>query len=106
MLLRRCGACDTANCAALAGTKLFRPFELCRLCADEPRLTVDMPRSARLLPDDDRWKTGCAGRGGASDAREPDMDRTWLAVYGATWLIPEMELERFKTDAGCGMPLL
>lgn len=84
MLLRRWGAWDTASCAAPAGTKLFLPFELCRLCDDELRLTVDMPRSARLLPDDVRWNTGWAGRGGASDARDPDIDRAWLAVYGAT----------------------
>ena len=106
MLLRRCAACDTASCAALPGTKLFLALEVCRLCEDELRLTVDAPRSAKLPPEEVLWNTGCAGRGGASDAREPDIDRAWLAVYGATWLMPEIEFERFSADAGCGMPVL
>lgn len=37
--------------------------------------------SARLVPDEERWKSGCEG--GAKDILDPDTDRTWLAVNGA-----------------------
>jgi hypothetical protein len=32
------------------------------MLVDEERLTVESPISAKLLPDEDRWKTGCCGR--------------------------------------------
>jgi hypothetical protein len=60
--------------------------------------------SARFVPEEDRWNSGWLGRGGASDARDPEIERTWLAVNGALFtLTPEMELDRFIADAGCGI---
>lgn len=61
-----------------------------------------MPISAKFVPEDDRWNSGWLGRGGASDARDPDIDRTWLVVKGAL-LTPEIEFDRFIADAGCGI---
>lgn len=66
------------------------------------RLTDDMPASARFVPEEDRWKRGWFGRGGARDARDPEMERTWLAVKGALFT-PDIELERFMVEAGCGI---
>jgi hypothetical protein len=66
-------------------------------------LTEDIPISAKLLPEDDRWNIGWLGRGGARDARDPDMERTWLAVKGAAPFAPEDDFERFNAEAGCGM---
>lgn len=74
---------------------LFRKFAVLG------RWTVEKPMSARLLPDDDRWKTGCAGLFGASDIREPEVVRTWLVVCGA-WRL-DWEVERFMAEAGIGM---
>jgi hypothetical protein len=42
----------------------------------EDRLTEDRPISARLVPDEERWKMGWLGRDMASDCLEPDMDLT------------------------------
>lgn len=67
------------------------------------RFTEDIPISAKLFPDDDRWNRGWFGLGGARDARDPDIERTWLAVNGALPFAPEIELERFIAEAGCGM---
>ena len=65
------------------------------------RCTVEKPKLARLSPDDERWKTGCDGRPGASDMREPDVVRTWLVVCGACrfWF----DVDRFMAEAGMGM---
>ena len=78
---------------------------------DECRCRVAVrPRSARLPPDEERWKAGCCGGGGrlgASDMRDEDWERPWCApVYGACScdsFAPEVELERFSAEAGCGM---
>jgi hypothetical protein len=67
------------------------------------RLTEDIPISAKLLPEDDRWNKGWFGRGGAREARDPDIDRAWLAVKGALPFVPDDDLERFNADAGWGM---
>jgi hypothetical protein len=61
----------------------------------EWRCTDGKPMSARLVPDDDRWKTGCAGRPPASDILEPDCERA--CVFRCT------ELERFMADDGIGI---
>jgi hypothetical protein len=58
--------------------------------------------SARFVPDDERWNCGWFGRDGAREARDPEIERPWLAVTGALY-IPLMELERFMAEAGCGM---
>ena len=46
---------------------------------------------------------GWFGRGGAREARDPEMERTWLAVKGAAPFAPEDDLERFNAEAGCGI---
>jgi hypothetical protein len=56
-----------------------------------------------LFPEDDRWNIGWLGRGGARDARDPDIERTWLAVKGTVPFAPEDDFERFNAEAGCGM---
>jgi len=64
------------------------------------RLTVDVPPSARLAPEDERWKLGCAGR---CMLWFIDVDRTCEAVYGAvrsSWL----DDTRLTAEAGCGIP--
>lgn len=60
------------------------------------RLTEERPMSARLVPDDERWKSGWLGRDMARDCLDPDIDRTWPLEKGA----PELELDRFMADAG------
>ncbi len=54
--------------------------------------------SARLVPEEERWKTGCAGRLGARDMREADVVRTWLVVCRLVW-----DVDRFIADAGIGI---
>jgi hypothetical protein len=68
----------------------------------DDRFTEDIPISAKFVPDDDRWKRGWFGRGGASEAREPETERACPTVNGAFWL-PDSEFERFMADAGWGM---
>ena len=64
----------------------------------EARFTDDMPISARLAPDDERWKSGWFGRDpSASECLDPDTERTWLAL---------LVLDRFMADGGGGMPEL
>jgi len=46
------------------------------LGANEERFTDERPRSARLVPDDERWNKGWLGRGMARDCLDPDMERT------------------------------
>lgn len=58
--------------------------------------------SARLPPEDERWKIGCDGRPGASDMRDPDVERAWFAVPGA-WEKLFWEEDRFMAEAGIGM---
>jgi hypothetical protein len=61
----------------------------------EERLTEERPASARLVPDEERWKSGWLGRDMASDCRDPDMERAWL--------LPAAELDRFMAEGGWGM---
>ncbi len=63
-------------------------------------LTDESPMSARLVPDDERWKMGWLGRDSASVCLDPDMDRAWLVENGAPW--PAAELLLFIADGGCG----
>ena len=42
---------------------------------------------------------GWLGRGGASDARDPEMERTWPVVNGALF-DPDSEFDRFIAEAG------
>lgn len=51
--------------------------------------------SARLVPDEVRWKRGWFGRDMASEWREPETERPWLAL--------PMVLDRFMAEGGCGM---
>jgi hypothetical protein len=53
--------------------------------------------SARLVPEEDLWNTGWAGRPAASDIREPDVERPcWPAAICT-------ELLRFMADDGIGI---
>lgn len=67
----------TRGVMALPGAKLILPIEATfPNMFEEVRCTVDgRPRSARLLPDEDRWKEGCCGRLGASDIRDEETER-------------------------------
>ena len=65
------------------------------------RCTVEKAMSAKLPPEEERWKTGCAGLFGASDMREPEVVRMWLVVCGAWRLF--CDVERFMAEAGMGM---
>jgi hypothetical protein len=42
----------------------------------EVRLTEESPISAKFVPEEERWNWGWFGRDGASDARDPDIERT------------------------------
>jgi hypothetical protein len=66
------------------------------------RCTVENPISARLPAEEDLWKFGCEGRPGASDMREPDVERMCCAVCGACpkWFC---DVERFMAEAGIGI---
>jgi hypothetical protein len=45
---------------------------------------------------------GCEGRPGASDIREPEVDRAWFVVCGAAPNC-DVEFERFIAEAGIGI---
>lgn len=64
------------------GAVLLRPPVLPKRFPEEVRCAVDAPRSARLLPDDERWKRGWFGLPGASDILEPDTERACFVVFG------------------------
>jgi hypothetical protein len=66
------------------------------------RCTVEKPISARLPPEEDRWKLGCEGLPGASDMRDPDVERMCCPVGGACpkWFC---DVERFMAEAGIGI---
>jgi len=64
----------------LAGAYDLRPPVELNMLAVELRWTEAKPRSARLLPDDERWNIGWLGRPGARDMREPEVERAWLLV--------------------------
>ena len=70
--------------------------------ASDVRFTDDNPRSARFVPDDERWNNGCAGRDMARDCLDPDMERPWPVEYCP----PDVELDRFIADGGWGIPEL
>lgn len=60
--------------------------------------------SARLLPEDERWKTGWLGRPGARDMREPEVERAWLEVNRLpVCCMLDMEFERFIAEVGIGI---
>lgn len=84
------------------GAKLFLPpvpvMKFAVLC----RCTVENPISARLPAEEDRWKFGCEGLPGASDIRDPDVERMCCPVGGACpkWFC---DVERFMAEAGIGI---
>lgn len=77
LLLRAVLSCSCMGCAGVlaTGAKLFLPPVLARKLAVLGLCTVEKPISARLPPEDDRWKFGWDGRPGASDMRDPDVER-------------------------------
>ena len=86
------------------GARLIRGADALWNIFDELLCTVEgRPSSARLVPDDDRWKDGCGGLFGASDMREEEIDLACPEVAGTFSLIFEIELDRFKAEAGCGI---
>lgn len=66
------------------------------------RLAVERPISARLPAEEERWKLGCWGLPGASDMRDPDVERMCCAVWGA-WPKWFCDVERFMAEAGIGI---
>ncbi len=60
---------------------------------------ADLPISAKLLPEDERWKDGCGGLFGASDILDEDCDRPW-PVRGGCSCESFKEFERFNAEAG------
>jgi len=64
--------------------------------AETDRRAVDIPMSARLPPEDDRWKFGCAGR---CMVWLMEVDRICEAVYG-TLRSSLLEEVRFTAEAG------
>jgi hypothetical protein len=69
----------------------------------EDRLTDERPRSARFVPEEERWNIGWLGRADdkASDCLDPDIDLTWLFEKGGG-APPALELDRFIAEAGWG----
>lgn len=96
--------CSCIGCAGVlaTGAKLFLPpvpvMKFAVLC----RCTVEKPISAKLPAEDDRWKLGCEGLPGASDMRDPDVERICCPVGGACpkWFC---DVERFMAEAGIGI---
>ena len=83
------------------GARLIRDADALLNMFDELRCTVEgLPISARLFPEDERWKAGCGGLFGASDMREEEIDLAWPDVAGIFSLIFEMELDLFNAEAG------
>lgn len=83
------------------GAKLFLPPVLAKKFCVLGRWTVEKPILARLSPDDDRWNIGCDGLPGASDMRDPEVERACCVAYGA-WKF-DVEFDRFMADEGIGM---
>jgi hypothetical protein len=69
----------------------------------ECRWTDWNPISARLFPEDERWKMGCAGRPAARDILDPDWERPWFVNCPAACCMFETELARFMADEGIGI---
>lgn len=59
-------------------------------------------RSTRLVPLEERWKSGCCGRPGASDILLPDVLRACWTVKGGCWKFPIL-LVRFIAEEGIGI---
>jgi hypothetical protein len=79
-LLLRCALCSKLGAdesgagvwkTDAPGAKLFLPLLAPKTLLVELRCT-DWKPSARLVPEDERWKMGWLGRPGASDILEPD----------------------------------
>ena len=86
------------------GARLFLGALAPNMLLVECRWTDWKPISARLLPEDERWNMGCAGRPAASDMREPDWERpccegNWLPML-------DTELTRFMADEGIGIAVI
>lgn len=96
--------CSCIGCAGVlaTGAKLFLPPVLVMKFAVLWRLPVEKPISARFPADEARWKLGCVGLPGASDIRDPEVERMCCAVCGACpkWFC---EVERFIAEAGIGI---
>lgn len=71
-----------------------------RPCCIDDRFTDDRPRSARFVPEDERWKCGWLGRDMARDCLDPDMERAWLLEKLADVVVL---LGRFIVEPGWGM---
>lgn len=97
-----CSNCSGFAGVLVTGAKLFLPPVLAKKFCVLGRCTVENPIPAKLSPDDDRWNIGCAGRPGASDIRDPDVERAWFVVCGAGPKF-EVEFDRFMADAGVGI---
>lgn len=82
------------------GAKLFLPPVLAIKFAVLGLCTVENPISA--ADEERREKLGCEGLPGASDMRDPDVERTCWPVAGACpkWFC---DVERFMADAGIGI---
>lgn len=111
-LLRRCALCSKLGAEDSGagvwkmdapGAKLFRPLLAPRPLLVELRC-IDWKPSARLVPEEERWKRGWLGRPGARDILEPLCDRAWLGgncccdcciLFAGGW--------RFMADDGIGM---
>lgn len=64
----------------MIGAKLFLPPVLAKKFWVLGRWTVEKPMAAKLSPDEDLWNMGWDGRPGASDIRDPEVDRAWFDV--------------------------
>ena len=67
----------------------------------EDRLTEERPKSARFVPDEDRWNSGWFGRDIARDCL-PDMLLPWPLEYCAL----DIGFDLFIAEDGCGMLVL
>jgi len=77
---------------------LFLPPVLLNIFVVEVRWTVEKGISARLVPEEERANTGCAGRPGARDIREDAC----VAVNGAC-AVWDDEIVLFMAEAGMGI---
>ncbi len=66
-------------------------------------MTADAPRSARFVPDEERWKMGWLGRESARECLDPDIDRAWWLVEKGALPWPAAEFDLFIADGGCGI---
>lgn len=82
-LLRLCvltSSCGGGAGVLVMGAKLFLPPVLAKKFCVLGRCTVEKPIPAKLSPEEDRWNMGCAGRPGASDILDPEVERAWFVV--------------------------